>query len=84
MAESKLDTISDHISRALKENVIGDEFSMILDEVEKYRALKGQIQVRVACVIVEQQKMDQAERESLVKQGRDEARSEFVKALPVK
>ena len=71
LAESKLDTISDHISRALKDSVIGDnEFSMILDEVEKYQVLKGQIQVRVAHVIVEQRKMDQAERESLIKQGR--------------
>ena len=65
LAESKLDTISDHISHALKDGSIGnDEFSMILDEVAKYRMLKDQIRARAAHVIVEHRKMDQAERTS--------------------
>ena len=54
LAESKLDTISDHILRALKDSSIGtNEFSMILDEVANYRTLKDQIQARTARVIVE-------------------------------
>ena len=85
LAESKLDTISDHISRALKDGSVGnDEFSMIIDEVAKYRTLKDQIRARTACVFVEHQKMDQAERENFIKRGRDEARGEFVKVLATK
>ena len=57
---------------------------MILDEVAKYRTLKDQIRARAARVIVEHRKMDQAERENLIKRGRDEARAEFVKAIAMK
>jgi hypothetical protein len=44
LAQSKLSTISDHISKVLKDNEISDgEFTLILSEVDKYNQLKEDI-----------------------------------------
>ena len=44
LAESKLNTINDHISKALLDNSISnEEFSLILSEIEKYKSLKDEI-----------------------------------------
>ena len=44
IAKSKLNTISDLVSKALKDNVISDqEFSIILAELEKFQKLKQEI-----------------------------------------
>ena len=44
IAKSKLNTINDLVSKALKDNVISDqEFSIILAELEKFQKLKQEI-----------------------------------------
>ena len=44
LATAKLDTISSHISKALTDNFISDEeFKLIMDEMNKYKALKEEI-----------------------------------------
>ncbi len=42
LAESKLNTIADHVSKALRDGVISDEeFCLVLNEIEKYGAMKA-------------------------------------------
>lgn len=44
LAESKLDTIHNHVSKAMIDGFISDdEFKLVLEEVEKYRILKEQL-----------------------------------------
>ena len=44
LADAKLNTISDHISKALIDGVIDDkEFSLILSELEKFKKMKEEI-----------------------------------------
>ena len=44
LAASKLNTISDHVSRALMDGVISDdEFKLIVEELKKYDQLKDEI-----------------------------------------
>ena len=44
LATSKLNTISDHVSRALMDGVISDdEFKLIVEELQKYDQLKAEI-----------------------------------------
>ena len=77
LAESKLSTISDHISKALEDHAISDdEFRLILSEVGKYQDLKTQIQVR-AC----HAQIDEAEKKLLILQGFEEARAKLAKAM---
>ena len=45
LAESKLNTINGHVSKALHDNHIShEEFQLVLDECEKYRQMKTAIQ----------------------------------------
>ena len=47
LAESKLNTIADHISTALSDDKISDEeFRLILAEVDKYNQMKAEIRGR--------------------------------------
>lgn len=49
LAKSKQNTISELISRALKDNNVSDmEFSLILRELEKYQSLKSEIRAPLA------------------------------------
>ena len=44
LAESKLNTILDHISVALRDDIISDgEFTLILSELDKYTKMKEEI-----------------------------------------
>ena len=44
LAESKLNTITDHVSKALVDGKISDEeFRLIMDEVDKYNLMKSDI-----------------------------------------
>ena len=70
LAESKLNTIADHVSRALMDGQISDqEFRLITDEVEKYSKLKSEI--RAAS---KKAHLDEETKNSLIRQGRDEVR----------
>ena len=72
LAIAKLDTISSHISKALTDNFISDEeFKLIMEEMDKYKALKEEIRNNT------KKKLKTEEEESLIERGRQEARESF-------
>jgi D-alanyl-lipoteichoic acid acyltransferase DltB (MBOAT superfamily) len=72
LAQSKLSTVSDHISKALKDNEISDEeFTLILSKINIYNQLKVDIRNKT------KSKLDEATKESLIKQGKEKASEEF-------
>ena len=74
LAIAKLDTISSHISKALTDNFISDEeFKLIMEEMDKYKALKEEIRNNT------KKKLKTEEEESLIERGRQEARESFRK-----
>ena len=81
LAESKLNTITDHVSGALMDGRISDEeFRLIVDEVTKYNQMKAQIRAgaRKAHAAVT---LDEETKNSLIQRGRDEARASLMKKL---
>ena len=47
LAKSKINTIEDLVSKALRDNTISDsEFSLIMDELKKFEKLKAEIRAR--------------------------------------
>ena len=72
LAESKLNTISEHISKALKDNVISDEeFSLILSELDKFKEMKEEIRSKVKVKLDEATKNE----EDAMKSFRDAMKS---------
>ena len=81
LAESKLNTISDHISGALVDGQISDEeFRLVVDEVSKYNQMKAEIWAgaRKAHATIT---LDEETKNSLIQRVRDEARASFIKKL---
>lgn len=81
LAESKLNTIADYVSTAITDGEISaPEFKMILDEVAKYQHMKGQIRSRAkgsyAAVSISQD-----QKNTLIREGRDQARRSFIQKL---
>ena len=76
LAIAKLDTITSHISKAMMDNFISDEeFKLIMEEMEKYKALKEDIRSKT------KKKLKTEEEESLIEKGRREARESFRKLV---
>ena len=74
LAVSKLNTISSYISKALDVNKISDEeFQLILSELDKYRELKEEVRRK------SKKRMDYELQQSLIEQGRQEARESIRK-----
>ena len=72
MAISKLDTVASHISKALMDDFISnEEFNLILEEMNKYKALKEEIRNNT------KKKLKKEEEESLIEKGRQEAKASF-------
>ena len=72
LATAKLDTIATHISKAMLDNFISDdEFKLIMEEMNKYKALKEEIKSNT------KKKIKTEEEESLIERGRQEARESF-------
>ena len=75
-ARAKLDTIASHISKAMMDNHISDdEFKLIMEELNKYKALKEEIRSNT------KKKLKTEEEESLIERGRQEARESFRKLV---
>ena len=71
-AITKLDTIASHISKALMDDFISnEEFNLILEEMNKYKALKEEIRSN------NKKKLKKEEEESLINKGREEAKAPF-------
>ena len=80
LAASKLNTISDHVSRALMDGVISDEeFKLIVGELQKYDQIKAEI--RAGSRKKQAAALDEETKNALVQRGRDEARAAFMKKL---
>ena len=72
LATAKLDTIASHISKALMDDYISDEeFKLIMDELNKYKAMKEEIRNNTKKILKTE------EEESLIERGRQEARESF-------
>ena len=79
MAISKLDTVASHISKALIDDFISnEEFNLILEEMNKYKALKEEIRNNT------KKKLKKEEEESLIEKGRQEATESFRKLVEKK
>ena len=76
LAMAKLDTIASHVSKAMMDDFINDEeFKLIMEEMEKYKALKEEVRSNT------KKKLNTEEEESLIKKGRQEARESFRKLV---
>ena len=76
LACAKLDTIASHVPKALLDNFISDdEFKLIMDELNKYKAMKEEIKNNT------KKKLKTEEEESLIERGRQEARESFRKLV---
>ena len=72
LADAKLNTISDHISKALIDNHISDEeFSLILSELDKFNQMKEEIKSKIKLEIDEEMK------QSLIAKVREDAIASF-------
>ena len=81
LAESKLNTVSDHISMALRDGVCDEnEYKLILDEVDKYRKMKADIK-RGARVSHSAAAIDEEIKKSLINQGRQEERESIKRRV---
>lgn len=68
LADAKLNTISDHISKALKDDMVSDEeYSLILSEIDKFNSMKDEIRSKIKVAL------DEDAKQSLIEQGRAEA-----------
>ena len=76
LAMAKLDTIASHVSKAMMDDFISDEeFKLIMEEMEKYKALKEEVRSNT------KKKLKTEEEESLIERGRQEARESFRKLV---
>ena len=72
LASAKLDTIASHISKALMDNYVSDEeFKLVMEELNKYKAMKEEIRSNT------KKKIKEEEKASLIERGRQEARESF-------
>ena len=77
LAIAKLDTIASHVSKALTDDFISDEeFKLIMEEMNKYKALKEDIRNNT-----KKKLKTEEEEESLIERGRQEARESFRKLM---
>ena len=71
LASAKLDTIKMHVSKALADDHISnDEFNLIMEELNKYKAMKEEIRNN------SKKKLKEEEEQSLIERGR-QARESF-------
>ena len=79
LAESKLNTISSLVSKAVEDSHIShEEYQFILKEVEQYRIIKEQIRTkskRVTNTITAEQ------REAILAQGREQGKQDFLRKI---
>ena len=76
LAASKLNTVASHISKALMDDFISnEEFNLILEEMNKYKALKEEVRSNT------KKKLKKEEEESLIEKGREEAKASFRKLV---
>lgn len=76
LAESKLNTLYDLISKSISDgNISEEEFTFILAEEEKFRIMKEEIRNNI------DKKIYDNERDSLIVKGKDEIRAKIITVL---
>ena len=75
IASTKLNTIASHISEALSDNMVTDEFRLILEESEKYKVMKEEVKTKT------KQKIATKTEALLIDRGRQEACESFRKLV---
>ena len=76
LASAKLDTIASHVSKALMDDFVSDEeFKLIMEELEKYKAMQEEIRNNA------KKKLKEEEKETLIERGRQEARESFQRLV---
>ena len=79
LAESKLDSISGLVSKAVDDAHISDkEYHTILSEVESYRTLKKEIRTKSK---KEVQKITKEQREAILALGREQGKNDFLRKI---
>jgi len=69
--------VHSHISKAVEDcNISDDEYKLVLDEVEKYRAMKEELCKHTAGSLI-----DEKTKNELIKLGREQACASFIKKL---
>ena len=72
LAESKLNTINSHISKALIDSIVSDsEYELILSELQKFKDLMKEIRTKTKIDI------DEITKELLINKGREDAINAF-------
>ena len=78
-AQSKLDSTTDIISRAMQDrDVYPTEFQKVLQEKEKYRELKADIRNRTKATV---KQIEKEQREKILEQGRKEGKEIFLRQI---
>ena len=78
LASSKLNTVHSRISKALEDcKISDDEYKLVFEEVEKYRAMKEELRRKHTAGSL----IDEKTKNELIKLGRDHARASFIKKL---
>ena len=76
LAESKLDSISALVSKAIEDaHISNQEYHLILKEIEHYRAMKDQIRSKSKRVV---EAITEEQREAILAQGREEGKQAFL------
>ena len=79
LADSKLDTISGIVSKAIEDSHIShQEYQLILKEVEHYRTMKEQIRTKSKKTT---DSITAEQREEILKQGRQEGQQAFLRKI---
>jgi hypothetical protein len=79
LALAKLNTVHSHTSKTLEDGSISDgEYKLILDEPDKYDAMKEEIRKKTA---TGSPVLDEETKNELLKRGREQARASFSKKL---
>jgi len=77
IAEAKLNSIKDLISKALTDGQINEsEFKLVLDELDKYNKLKENIHSKQVSVV-----LNETEKTKLIEEGKAQALSELKKKI---
>lgn len=72
IAETKLNTINDYVSRSLMDNYVSeDEYTMILNELEKFNTMREETRSKIRVGL------DEATKQSLINQGKEETMKNF-------
>ena len=79
LAESKLDTISGIVSKAIEDSHIShQEYQLILKEVEHYRTMKEEIRTKSKKTT---DAISTEQREEILKQGREQGKQDFLATI---